>query len=348
MQSAFSVRAAAFAAGLVVALATCATSAQSDAAAARLLFEEGRSLVKNGQYAKACPKFEQSYLRDRGIGTLFNLADCWEHLGRTASAWAKFRDVADEAARTNQKDRKDVATQRAEALFSELSHVIVRIAEQHPGLLVLRDGVALLASDQGRPIPLDPGGHVFEASAPGKQSWKTQVTVPPEGQSVEVVVPPLLDVDQAPAPPAGTSEQERPMQPFGNMSPEPAKEARQEISLPPRYQIAGAYVAAAMGVAGIAAGTIFGLRVNSKNEAADSICPSGRGCSLQEISDFDSTIADAKRERTISFACFGVGGVALVTSAVLYLTAPKAISTAWHFVPAVQRGQAQAVVTGNW
>ena len=31
------------------------------------------------------------------MGTLYNLSDCYEQIGRTASAWSGFRDVAAQA-----------------------------------------------------------------------------------------------------------------------------------------------------------------------------------------------------------------------------------------------------------
>src|SRR3954467_7016553 len=62
----------------------------ADKAAAQSLFDQGRSLMTKGQYAQACPKLAESQRLDPGLGTQFNLADCYEHLGQTASAWAGF------------------------------------------------------------------------------------------------------------------------------------------------------------------------------------------------------------------------------------------------------------------
>jgi tetratricopeptide (TPR) repeat protein len=97
-----------------------ALAQSSDAAAARAMFEEGRKLVKAGKYAEACPKFEESLKLDRGVGTQFNLADCWERLGRTASAWALFLDVAAVTKAAGQADRERAARDRAAALEPKL------------------------------------------------------------------------------------------------------------------------------------------------------------------------------------------------------------------------------------
>src|SRR6266545_6749182 len=91
-----------------------AFAAAGDEAAARALFLEGRKLVDEGNYADACPKFEESLRLDPGTGTSFNLADCFEHVGRTASAWARFLDVAAASKAADQADRERVARARAE------------------------------------------------------------------------------------------------------------------------------------------------------------------------------------------------------------------------------------------
>ena len=61
----------------------------SNKAAAEALFSEGRSLASAGKCDEAIPKFQASQKLDPGIGTLLNLADCYEKVGRTASAWGR-------------------------------------------------------------------------------------------------------------------------------------------------------------------------------------------------------------------------------------------------------------------
>jgi hypothetical protein len=333
--------------GWFVAVTSRHAYAQTDAAAARQLFDEARTLVLEQKYAEACPRFEQSYKRDPGIGTLFNLADCLQHLGRTASAWAKFRDVADEAARTNQPDRERIARNRVDELASKLPKLVVYIESKDEGLELRRDGVAMLFSDQGKPIILDPGEHQLEARAPGKKTWETTVEVPPQGKTVEVTVPPL----EALAPPSMGVPLEAP--PSNSVSPQVTlvnaqMEPRRDTTTPSSSQKYLAYTAGGIGIVGVTLGSIFGLRVLSKNDQADSICPSSEHCSTDDQTRFDKTINDAKRERTYAFVGFGVGGAALVTGAVLLLTAPKPDSAAWHVSPAVQSGHLGATLEGTF
>src|SRR5262245_59523757 len=79
-----------------------AKSDDSPADDARTLFLEARELVKSGDFAKACPKFEASLKLKAGVGTKFNLADCWEKIGRTASARELFLRVAEAAREAKQ------------------------------------------------------------------------------------------------------------------------------------------------------------------------------------------------------------------------------------------------------
>ena len=85
----------------VVTLAPRMLRAQAeDQAAARALFNEGRELLTAGRYAEACPKFEAARKLYASAGILLNLGDCYERLGRTASAWTEFGEAVSLARRT--------------------------------------------------------------------------------------------------------------------------------------------------------------------------------------------------------------------------------------------------------
>ena len=82
---------------LLVTLSPVVAAAQSssgDKAAADALFDEGKRLLAAGDTAQACAKFETSMKLFDQLGTRLNLADCYEKVGRTASAWAEFREAA--------------------------------------------------------------------------------------------------------------------------------------------------------------------------------------------------------------------------------------------------------------
>ena len=75
-------------------LTTSAKARADDATTADKLFEEANALAAVGRYAEACPKLAESQRIEPAVGTQFNLADCHEHLGQTATAFALFSEVA--------------------------------------------------------------------------------------------------------------------------------------------------------------------------------------------------------------------------------------------------------------
>src|SRR6188508_1232334 len=81
----------------LVSRAEAQVSGESRRAAAEALFIEGRRLVAEGKTAEGCAKFAESQALDPGVGTLLNLARCYERIGRTASAWTTYREAASRA-----------------------------------------------------------------------------------------------------------------------------------------------------------------------------------------------------------------------------------------------------------
>ncbi|HEY3669100.1 MAG TPA: hypothetical protein VGL19_24045, partial [Polyangiaceae bacterium] len=69
-----------------------AEGSAADKAVAEALFNEGVALVAAGSFEMGCSKFEGSQALDPTLGTELRLADCYERLGKTASAWALFKE----------------------------------------------------------------------------------------------------------------------------------------------------------------------------------------------------------------------------------------------------------------
>lgn len=156
-----------------------------------------------GKYAEACPKFEASQQLDPGLGTMLNLAECYEKTGRTASAWAEYREAIPLARAAGSKARQDLAVERAQALEERLSTLTIRAMSGDAAdaqLEVRRDGVAVQPAELGSPIPVDPGEHLIEARAPGKAPWSSKVQVGPNAAKVSVEIPALQAEGAAPAP----------------------------------------------------------------------------------------------------------------------------------------------------
>ncbi|HVW23789.1 MAG TPA: hypothetical protein VHC69_00365 [Polyangiaceae bacterium] len=90
-------------------------------ARAHALFREARDLARSGDYEHACPKFEESRRLRPSIATDFNVADCWEHIGRVESAHELFLRVAAVTHDLGEVEREHAARARAEALEARLS-----------------------------------------------------------------------------------------------------------------------------------------------------------------------------------------------------------------------------------
>ncbi|MEZ4315837.1 MAG: hypothetical protein R3F14_48080, partial [Polyangiaceae bacterium] len=175
---------------------------REDRAAATALFDEGRKLAEEKKYPEACRKFEASMRLDPGMGTLYNLSDCYEHIGRTASAWSGFRDVAAQAKAQNLAAREQAARDRAAALEPKLAKLRIVLAPELANLTlqITRDGSPIPSALAGTAVPVDPGPHTLRVAADGKQPFETTVTLKPEGGTVDVQVPALAPGGPAPDP----------------------------------------------------------------------------------------------------------------------------------------------------
>ena len=109
-----SMRASLACSGVLLVLFGSRAARANDEATAEALFEQGRDAMRSGAYTKACLMFEESYRLVHGDGTKFNLGECYEKVGRTASAWAAFRDVAATSKLAGQKEREALAKARLE------------------------------------------------------------------------------------------------------------------------------------------------------------------------------------------------------------------------------------------
>ena len=281
-------------------------------AAAEALFNQGRDLMTAGKFTEACPKFEASQQLDPGLGTMLNLAECYEKTGRTASAWAEYREAIPLARSAGSKARLDLATERAQALQERLSTLTIRAMsgdDEGVHLEVRRDGVALQEAELGSPIPVDPGEHVIEAAAPGKQPWTSKVQVGSDAAKVSVDIPKLQTTGGSAATPAAAAVTTTP-----------------ESSPPPSDKPAGSaqrvtgLVFGGVGVVGLGLGTFFGLQASSKWSDAKAKCTDyPYGCS----GDAADARSSAHSGATVSTVAFVAGGALLATGVVLYLTAPK-------------------------
>jgi hypothetical protein len=283
-----------------LALPTGALAQTSDiTATAEQLFEEGRSLMDKGRFGEACPKLAESHRLDPAVGTLLNLAECYEKQGRTASAWATYLEAETLATRLNQAPRATFAAQRARQLVVTLPRLAIRVTETRSEgnavtVTVRRDGEALARPAWSTLVPVDPGEHRIEASAPGFLPFTRSVRAV-AGQPVEVVVPALVPDASAAARPSS---------------------AQKTIGL----VIAGAGLAAA-GV-----GLTFGAIAKSKNDDARSNYCTPVACKQQGV----DLLREADSAALLSTVLVSIGAAVLVGGIVTFVTAPSANKAPSH------------------
>jgi hypothetical protein len=292
--------------GLLFASSSAPAQGESKAAATAA-FDEAQRLLGEGKVAEACLKFGESHRLDPQLGALLNLADCLERNGQTASAWAAFREAA-ELAQQRRDPRQRDAEERGQALMGRLSKLQINVP---PGmdpssLHVVRGEVVVGRALFGTPTPTDPGPHQITVSASGYRPWRTTALVRADGSTTVIEVPEL--------------EKERPASPETSITPKEPKQTTRTRPAgaasagvwPPRW---AALTAGGVGVAGIALGTIFGLRSKAKrDESADycdgNLCSEPRGVTLGD---------EAITAGNVSTVAFIVGGVGLAGGATLWI-----------------------------
>jgi serine/threonine-protein kinase len=288
-------------------------SAQADA-----LFKEAMDLRAAGNDAAACPKFLASKQLAPAVGVTLYLADCYERIGRNASAWREFRE-GEKLARARNDKRADVAAQRAAALEPTLGRLTVSApAPAKTGTEVSVDGASLPREYWGSALAVDPGDHVVSVMTDG-QPAKTYVAHVDASHPTAVVS--IGETATSPPPasaPASTA----------------AVEATPTETTPPSdHRLAGRIGGIGLmviGAAGVGLGTWL---------VTDKITqmPNGQVC---EPHLRPNAIPEAA-------AAFSVGGVALISGAIMfYVNRAGRAETA--IAPTVMPGGGGAVLRGTF
>ncbi|MBW2524874.1 MAG: hypothetical protein JRI23_11890 [Deltaproteobacteria bacterium] len=263
-------------------------------AAAQAAFDEGMKLMEAGHYEQACERIAKSLELDPGMAAQFRLAECYEKLGHTASAWKNYNDVANAARAVGMQDREQVARSRASALKSRLSTLTIVVPDEVasvPGVKIKRGGVAVAQSMWNTPIPVDPGAVQVLAEAPGRSPWSAEVVIDGEGAAERVEVPPFDE----PTGGGGTATADEGMS---------------------GQTIAG-IVLAGVGAAAMAAGVIIGVAAKPRYDESNDYCQDDV-CDQEGLDIRDSV----RTQGNIATAVFVIGAAALVGGVVLWLTAP--------------------------
>lgn len=281
---------------------------------AESMYQEGVELMKSGNFADACPKLDASQKLEPKSGTLVTLANCNEQIGKTATAWAQYKEAAALARKEGREDYAKKATELAGKLEGRLSKLRIDAQAHQNGadLTVQLDGKTVLTGTFGVAFAIDPGDHEISASAPGREPWSTQVTVGKDGDTKVVAVPQLEERAEPepvvePPPPTPTPE---PVVPAPVPEPRPDEA---EGGVP-----AWAWVAGAVGVVALGVAVVFAVDQASVASEIDDRC-GGEARNLCPA-DYDFEAAHAREKRDfglfIGLGAVGVAGVAVAIAGI--------------------------------
>lgn len=266
-----------------------------DAAAAEKLFRDGRALLTAGKAREACEKFGESKRLDPAPGTMLNLGQCYEGIGRTASAWATYRELESRATKLGQTARADFARRKAADLEPLLPSLVIRVPVAHKpeGLVVELDGTALGVAAWDVRVPVDPGPHRIAARATERKPWSLEIDARP-ATSADVTVPLL---EPAPEAKASTASASRPTRPLATAG----------------------IITAIAGGAVLGAGLVIGGVAKLKNDQAHRDECDARGCSSEGL----RRIGRADDLATVSTITTITGAVVVAAGVALWVFAPK-------------------------
>jgi hypothetical protein len=275
-----------------------AAPSAAEAALAQESFNLARQLFAAGQIHEACDKFAASQKLDPREGTLLNLAICHEKEGKTASAWLEYSDALAIARNEGRADRQRFAKEHIDRLAPQLSHLRVNVTTEAriSGLAITLDGAPLQPVAWGSSLPVDPGTHTVEASAPDHVTWQKVATV---GANADEQV---LDV-----PALAATAKEAVVQDAAPTSPTSAPAASSK-------RTAG-FIFGGVGLASLGVGATFGVLAIAQRHDAVNLCNTGSCGSAAQ-----SANSEGLRDAWISDITLGVGIVGVAVGTYLVLT----------------------------
>lgn len=238
------------------------------------------------------------------------LADCYESIGKTASAWRLFVEARSAASISGRADQEKIAAERAMQLEPRLSKIALRIKVSVAGEELKVNGVSIPTSAWSAPFPVDPGPQQIEVNAPGYLSWTSDVDVEYGARTVSVDVPRLRPVKDALAVPAT------------ELAPAPKKDLRDSL------RTIG-FVTGTVGLGGVALGGVFAAQAYGSRE-----------CRKGDLNGCNEAIGlknDARTAATRATVAFVAGGALVAAGVTLLVLAPAKRESHAVFQPRLRK-----------
>ena len=258
-------------------------------AQAQALLSEGNQLAAEGEFGEGLDKFRAAYELFPATKLLLNIGTSLRHVGRNAEAAATYEQYL------GQPDADPRRLDELHRILGEIDQLTGRIRLELPDkdARVHLDGRALSAEAWSKPLRVDPGEHTLVVEKPGyvtivrtvsvkmREELKLALTLLKPGQAPPVVIE------------AGAGNTQRVV----------------------------SYVLGGVGIAGLAAGAIFGgLALDTNSRAADHCMADNPSVCDADGASLGST---ATTQGTLSTVFLIAGGALAVTGVVVWLTAPS-------------------------
>ena len=270
------------------------------------LFEEGRSLAKAGDYEGAARKFLEAHVMEPSVGALLNLGDCYEKLGRFASARTRFLEAVRLAGPTD-PGRASEARARATKLDAQIAWIDFAHATTNAAKVTI-DGDAVPTGTER--VAVDPGNHEVVVSTTGGER-RTIVRL----GAGESTAPISLDAPKK-------EKDKTPPTPGGDLDPAPATTDGWS-----NMQWIGVG-AAGVGAISLGVGAVFGVMAANQKSTLDEACPNYPQCPQSKEADVRTRYDDASSSATAATIGVVVGAILVAGGVALFLVSPSEKKTA--------------------
>ena len=162
--------------GLV--LAACGVAFADPTDQADALFEQGKALEKQGQADAACEKYHESLqINPNAIGTILNVALCFEHADKYASAYKLFKDARDRAREQNLPPQQQAAEDHMHELEEQVPHLALAFIEPPTDDTRIVVANVVVPHDQTSDVLVDPGVVTIVVSRPGRITYESKIAI---------------------------------------------------------------------------------------------------------------------------------------------------------------------------
>lgn len=295
-----------------------------DRATARSAADAGADAFDQGQYQQALELFGRAEQLVHAPPHLLFMARSLAKLGRLVEAHETYLKIVNEQLPANApkafKSARAQAEDEISGVEARIAHVTVAVRGPDASRAVLSiDHTDVPAAEQGIPIPMDPGTHVFSARSGQARSEEKTVTLRDGGrESIELTLP--ESAPSAVGAPLAAIPSAAAVEPNGS-KPDAATSGRKHAG---RRIIA--YSALGLGAVGLGVGTYFLVSsINTRHKADDAyVCNGEADCTGDETNLVHQYDHEADHSRNWAIGTYAAGVACIGTGLILLMTEPKA------------------------